>query len=703
MITFDKYRVKEKLLNLLGDRFDIKAEELNDLLDDLNDFNSEEFIEQNQKTDFDAKDRLNLVLKNANIAWWQAEIETQKLSFSDNLPDLFGYSISKFPNNLFDFIDLVYYEDRDIFRDSFLDVINENKSLNIEFRIKKSNGELSWFEIKSYPDKILDGKPSLILGTIADIDIIKKLKDNVETLETKVSTDMNSYEFGNKENFENLQHNFINLTESLPVGVYQTSLDGKIIFCNNKLIEILGYNFKTEIFEKNVYDFFVNPDDRQKQLNKWNKNEIASEIINLYRKDGKKIWVQDTGLKITDKSGNIIGFQGVIEDITSSKDIYEKLNQSNLRINKLIEKSECAIQINDEYGIVTEWNSAQENLTGISRDDVIGRLVWDIQDLKIAKYNRKIEDKNKFKNLVKDILATGKVPFENGIVVHNVDFNGSEHQIKQKLFTLKGDNNRYKLCVITSKPEINLQKAQPIIEAIKKNEEAKSLKRIINRNLNHVIRTPLNGILGLSKVISDEFEDEEYNLISKMIHINAEQLFNTINSIFSLIEYFDKSEENLQFEKIEINSYLFDYCSEKFEIIEEKDLILKINLSNKKLFSFINKNLLQVCLDNLFDNAIKFTEKGEIKLSVFQKSVDFISYLCIEIEDTGIGIDEKYYNKIFEPFYKIDNEYNELSAGVGLSIVKNSVEKMNGNISVQSKNGIGSKFTICIQEVTTPI
>jgi signal transduction histidine kinase/DNA-binding response OmpR family regulator len=225
-------------------------------------------------------------------------------------------------------------------------------------------------------------------------------------------------------------------------------------------------------------------------------------------------------------------------------------------------------------------------------------------------------------------------------------------------------------------------------------KNANKAKSIFLARMSHELRTPLNAILGFTTILKKSMnatiqEKDNLNIIKK----SGEHLLNIINEILEL--------SKIEAGKIELVPKTFDF----YELIKEiedifsfrcegKELRFKINLStNLPKLIYADEQRLRQILINLLGNSLKFTQKGQISLNIYELN----NKLFFEVKDTGIGIDRKNQEKIFKPFeqVKLDN-YTQQGTGLGLSITKELITLMGGSIYLKSKIGNGSEFYFSI-------
>ena len=230
---------------------------------------------------------------------------------------------------------------------------------------------------------------------------------------------------------------------------------------------------------------------------------------------------------------------------------------------------------------------------------------------------------------------------------------------------------------------------EELIIARDKAQQSDKLKSVFLANMSHEIRTPLNAIVGFSNLLVDgdmAFKKEEVKEFLSLINLNCEQLLALISDILDL-------------SKIESNTMVFNITeqpltpllqnilrAQQINVPQEVELLLDLPATDTIITT--DPLRLKQVINNLINNAIKFTSKGAITLG-YRQNNDQVS---IFVKDTGTGIDEDKINRIFERFYKGDNFVQV--TGLGLAISHTIVEHLKGTITVTSEIGKGSHFTI---------
>jgi PAS domain S-box-containing protein len=361
------------------------------------------------------------------------------------------------------------------------------------------------------------------------------------------------------------------------------------------------------------------------------------------------------------------------------------LRESEKRFRIMFELSPAGIILIDEKGTIIEVNNSFCETLGYSRKELLSN---NVKIFSPPSKEAEIE-----KNITK--ILTGKTLKHE---VTNIKKDGTTCEIAlYETMIILPDSKPGILSVsndITERERVHHE----LISAKEKAEESERLKSAFLANMSHELRTPLNAIIGFSSLMIDAGLDNETISNLNIILNSGQHLLSLVEEILddSMIE---TGQIKIKYEKTDINSILYDVKNiiqgEKLkENKTEIELILNINpeISDNLIFTDCRK--LKQVLINLLKNSLKFTDEGYIEFGYTEIEKADSNYLKFYVKDTGIGIDKKYHNVIFNIFRQIDDTRTRKygGTGIGLSIAKKIVEMLGGEIWVESELGKGSVF-----------
>lgn len=328
----------------------------------------------------------------------------------------------------------------------------------------------------------------------------------------------------------------------------------------------------------------------------------------------------------------------------------------------------------------------------IEENDDTAMLLLDVvmeeddSGLQLAKYIRK-ELKNDFTRIILRTGQPGQAPEEKVIIEYDInDYKTKTELTSQKLFT----------SVITSlrayNDIISLEKARNEL-AIAKNEleEMNQIKNIFLSNMNHELRTPLNGILGFTTILEAEVADPKLVEYINIIKSSGNRLLSTLTDIIDLVN---------------LESGNFDLKTRRFMIMEEirkihnkfnsrakaKQLDFSIIPPESDIALNLDPALFSKVLGNIVSNAVKFTEKGEIRIEVSTQNDN----AHIKIIDTGVGIEKNFIPQVFDSFMQEDYSFTRKyqGSGIGLTIARKFNTLLGGKIQIESEKDRGTIITL---------
>lgn len=345
-----------------------------------------------------------------------------------------------------------------------------------------------------------------------------------------------------------------------------------------------------------------------------------------------------------------LSFNKMSEEIDK---LFKEVNESKEMLDKVLASvSNGIILLDKDYRTILFNDQFKKIFKNVSE----GRFFWEyLRNRSIEADFEKVKEK-------KESLVIGEIEFDRRVLEYTISKVKSEDKFVVSVKDITGMKN------------------------------LENFKKDFISNASHELKTPITAIVGFAEMLGDESSVKENKRYIEIIKKQAQRLSNIISDLLSL-SYFENSPE---IEKTDIGlpkviNNVADFYRKK---ISDKEIEIKTDIEDGLKTVYANEFNIEQLLINLVDNAVKYTEKGEIIIkAINDKSSDFVE---LSVSDTGIGIHEKHISRLFERFYVVDKSRSKKTGGtgLGLSIVKHIVSIHNGKIFVESKEGKGSVFYI---------
>lgn len=528
------------------------------------------------------------------------------------------------------------------------------------------NGETSHFEARISP--VDDNKAVVVVR-----DVTQRENDRKALLETN----------------ENLKLYFKAMDES-PASVVITDAQANIQYVNHHFTKITGY-LPEEAIGQNPRIFKSGFQDSSFYQNLW-KTILSGKTwrgeFHNKKKNGELFWEAASINPIYNQENEITHFVAIKEDITQKK----KDMQAVREMASIVDSSDAIIIGKTLDGIIRTWNRGAEHVYGYKAEEVIGLPVNIIVPHAL---------KNELETITNKIKAGERV--EN-FETHRICKNGKEVEVSLSLSGIKDEKGALTgISVVGQDITRRKQLERELITEKERAEEATRAKSLFLANMSHEIRTPMNAILGFAEILSQRIKDPVQREYLTSMQSSGKALLNLINNLLD----FSKAESG----KLELHEQSTDvrYLVHDIESIfrlkaMQKQLDFRISIDkNVPRDMFLDELKIRQVLLNLTGNAIKFTEKGFVKISVRAENIKkHTADLVLEVQDTGKGIPPAYHKKIFRLFEQQDTEISSRygGTGLGLAITHQIVSQMNGSIDVESEEGKGSLFRVYLPAIS---
>lgn len=544
----------------------------------------------------------------------------------------------------------------------FLTYTQENPLIYVSEYYKK-DGSIMYGESISYPI-FENGKFTRIYGITRDVTErilnLRKIQEQKSELET-----------------------ILNNTDEMIASI---DLDFKIVLMNEANKNRIKYRYgKTPEIGDSIMNFL-------QEENVVLTRKILKEIVSEERKVFQHIFTTnyegeaeyfDSSIKPIMLDNEVIGISIFVKNITDSIVTHRALEENENRLKRITDSS----------------------LEGIWEYDLKAKDLYLSHRLKNIVDYRGNNDLNEFTSFTKSVVGSESYEQLSEQIIDQIRTDRSfsfevlinptkksEFWLQVKAFITK---NLKGIPVLISGfiLDITERKNQEVELRIAKDnaEEMNRLKSSFIANMSHEVRTPLNGILGVSQLLEQK---DLPNDIKHYLNLQKEsgfRLLDTINNIMSLSRL--EAKPNLEeLKAFDLNAYIIKNIEPLKILADQKNIKLIFYPSKKKILLPINEHLFYQVFNNLVGNAIKFTIKGSVKLNTNIAE----GFAIITIADTGVGIKQKNLKKIFDAFVQESSGTGRRfeGSGLGLAIVKKYVEWVGGSIYAESKKGKGSIFIL---------
>ncbi|MNQ32799.1 Sporulation kinase E [compost metagenome] len=491
-----------------------------------------------------------------------------------------------------------------------------------------------------------------------------------------------------RKKIEEREKMYKDLIHKLPVATYSCDVEGRIVLYNKAAVDLWG---KEPELGKDVWHESWNISNKKNSHSPLNLCSLATALKNgdpilrkeiiIERPNGDKRNVLPYPVPFHNPEGQITGAVIVLADITEIKLAQKELRKSEKKYRYLFDNNPMPMWIIDLATFrFLDINKMAILQYGYSREEFLSMTALDIrpEDDKnhfikssdTSKINKSNYNRGIWNHLKKDGTL---VPVE--IIAHDIMY----ERIPARLILSNDISDR-------KKAEINLEKRNK--ELIKTNSE---LDRFVY-SVSHDLRSPLTSILGLLSFIETESQESDTLKHAELIRSSINRLDDFIKNILS---YSRNNRTGLEVEKIPLNEIVHEIVDSLQSMKEAKGIRYEIEVKERQLF-YTDRLRFNTVLENLISNAIKYHKKEESDRYIKVFGYSDHENLHLTIADNGIGIASVYHQKIYEMFFRLSGKDG---SGIGLYIVKDTIEMLQGSIEVQSEKGSGTTFNITLKNL----
>jgi|GEM_PF-1604350 len=449
---------------------------------------------------------------------------------------------------------------------------------------------------------------------------------------------------------------------------------GEYIRVNDRFLRWTGVKDKNDVLGKSDYDIFGSQHyriSRREEKNVMNKGEI---IVNESREelwpDNKKRWVMLTKMPLFDLDQNIVGIFSMTRDITKEKNSELEIRDREKWFRYIFDNSPVAKIITDKQHRIKRINRSVEDLLEFNSDLLINKSLYNVFP---------VDDRKLIREEVNSISEVENKTFQLELRICN-----SKNELKSVIVqgvNLKDTGGQYGDFLIH------------LID-IHKRKLAEDLLLVRNTELNnfvykvsHDLRAPLTSIKGLINLIKLENDPAVFDEYMQMISGRVERLDSFIRDVLS---HSKNLNVKIKIEKVDLKEIVNDCLARVAYHTSSSKVTLLISIKGKEFYSDYQR--VHEILRNLISNAYQYSKRNSKNSFVKIAIKTTLKYTLIVVEDNGIGIKKRYQPRIFDMFYRANEKVE--GSGLGLYIVKLSVENLKGEIKFSSAMNKGTRFEI---------
>ncbi|ABZ75295.1 multi-sensor hybrid histidine kinase [Shewanella halifaxensis HAW-EB4] len=595
---------------------------------------------------------------------------------SNNISDITGFPASDFiENSSRSFASLIIEQDLEATTRTIEEALLAQKSFEIQYRIKHRDGSIHWVHEKgkaSYGD---EGGVLWFDGSINDITSSKLAQEEIVQSQQQLET----------------------ITESIPSTVYQlhwcSSGERTFTFLSSACITTLGFHRDEVMNDFDLVAECIISEERSHIIEalsgQTSKGLQWTEEFRYRHPIGEIRWLQAGARGDLQADGCII-WNGYLMDITDRKQIDKELEDREAHFRALFDNAGIGIVNVDERGNILDCNEQFSFYMQTGVAELKSCSFFDFQHL---------DDREKAREVFADLTEGGS----DNLLTELRLLNQSGECIWMDITLTKLQDPQGKLTsVVLSMANITSLKqlSEELKQAKDSADAANQAKSDFLANMSHEIRTPMNAIIGMSQLcLQTELNRKQQNYVLK-IDRASKSLLGIINDIldFSKIEAGKLDIESVPFQLDTLLEDLSDMFSVK-ATDKRLELLFAVAPNIPRQLQGDPLRLSQVLI-NLMSNAIKFTEQGEVLLSISQlERIEDDIVLRFSVRDNGIGLTEEQRERLFKSFSQADTSTTRKygGTGLGLAISKQLVELMGGEIGVESQFGNGSSFYFSVK------
>lgn len=647
----------------------------------------------------ESEKRLRRAQRIAHLGNWERDLERDALICSSEVHRIFGWP-NDFDVTYETFLNTIHPDDRAEVRQARSKAMDEEDTLDIEYRIQRPDGEQRFIHERGEVYR-RDGHPVRFSGTVLDITDRKKMEQEVRESRLALSEAQKLADTGH------LTVDFVN----------------NVVDLSNEGSRLLGLDADKQYIVDDLIEL-VHPEDRDRvryAFARMHQEPVHELEYRIQTNDGSVRWMRERGRPVKDESGRTKRVFGVLTDITELKTRAKERQERESKIEALYTATSRLLKATSR----SEVAALIEELTLNTFDYPISsvQLLDDEQllPIRVSPQMRELLPQSFANHIDDDSLPSRAFRQEDTVLVDDVqeaDLNADYGPLRSWVSIPL--SNRGILSIGALEPEAidsfdirlleilsghatvvldRIERERELVQAKESAEKANELKSAFLANMSHEIRTPLTSIIGFAEAIGDaspasvQDNDQSIPRFASLIEKSGRRLLDTLNSVLDFSQ--------LEAGSLQLHLQTVDVAAEIEETIDfyqpratDADIDLSMTLPNSLPDVYADPEAFRRVLRNLLSNAVKFTDSGgSITVRAHEQDDETV---VIQVEDTGIGIDEEFVPHLFDAFEQesTGSKRTHEGSGLGMAVAKRLVHLMQGTIRVSTEKGTGTRFTI---------
>lgn len=491
------------------------------------------------------------------------------------------------------------------------------------------------------------------------------------------------------------------LYENAPCGYHSLSVDGTILRINDTELRWLGYT-KEEVVGKLNISHFLSPASHETFRANFPRFKETGKIeeleLELVTFDGTGIPVLVTAIAIYDHDGKYIGSRSVLQDYRSTRSIQRSLkgalSASPVAVRIARVSDNRTVMVNAAYCQMLHCSEAQALSLDVRQ--------FYVDKTKLENIRHKLQAHNSVFNELVELHVPDRPDVPNVWALASfmrIDYLGEPSVLAWLYDITERELLRQQITRHSEELEEQVKERTLSLSIAKEAAEAADrFKSAILGNIHHELRTPMNGILGYLGIAKRKTEDAALKDYMEKAETSATRLHKTLNDLVDLAAI---ESNKLAFEKkaFSVPHVIASVRDKHLPLAQSKNVAVRIAEWQDDLVELVaDGDRIEQILSHLVSNAVRFSEHGEVLITVSLHKEADQSFLTCAVQDQGIGIAAEHLAQIFEPFFQVDGSLRRTRQGngIGLALCWRLARAMGGALTVTSELGVGSTFLLRI-------